>query len=533
MRLRSGVSMGLLRMGGIAALAALAAVWLSCDAGEPTGAITPATEPAAAPTSTAAPSPTSTATPLPTNTAVPIAKPEATPTPTPTLPPSPTPEPTATATPTPSVAPTATATPRPAATPRPTRTPRPTATPTPLPPTPTPTPTPRPTIGPGTEQRNITLPLRGEMQLTIQRSQPGAARSMDLLEHSVRTIEDFMGEPFPVRYVGILFKDAVHAVEGSAGVNFGHVITQRAKYDVDDGSWDARFLPSLTAHEIAHYYWGGNQDWIDEGAATFMEFIVENARTGAPLVADRYPCEPFANLGELDRANPLHPSISGSWDEFRCNYALGERLFIDLYRILGREQFQEGFRNLYLAIKGNNVYGGLPEVEVTFKEDAPPEVASAVDTVINRWYHGTEPYDLSHLDTGPVDPELPSIKGRITDAYISLDQEWPVNPASQTNRISLSEIQDGDKEVYFYRRFAFPRASTPITIPLKTVEYYEDGIAFESHVFDYYFEPGGSGGWWRTTLGPSGSDLWRVGRHWVYQYDGERKVAQVEYEVVP
>ena len=317
------------------------------------------------------------------------------------------------------------------------------------------------------------------MQLTIQRSKPGAARSMDLLEHSLRTIEEFMGEPFPVRYVGILFKDAVHAPEGSAGVNFGHVITQRARYDVDDGSRAAEFLPSLTAHEIAHYYWAGDEDWIDEGAATFMEFIVENARTGAPMTADGAPCAYFANLGELDRANPRHPSDGGPWSEFGCNYSLGERLFLDLYRTLGREQFREGFRNLYLAVKSRSVYGGIAEVEAAFKKDAPPEVASAVDTLINRWYYGTEPYDLSYLDTGPDDPSLPSINGRIADAFISLDQEWPVNPASRTNQLSLSDIQAGDKEVYFYRRFAISPAAMRKEIPLRTVEHYEDGFAFE------------------------------------------------------
>ncbi|MXZ90889.1 MAG: M1 family metallopeptidase [Chloroflexi bacterium] len=371
------------------------------------------------------------------------------------------------------------------------------------------------------------------MQLTIQRSKPGAARSMDLLEHSLRTIEEFMGEPFPVRYVGILFKDAVHAPEGSAGVNFGHVITQRARYDVDDGSRAAEFLPSLTAHEIAHYYWAGDEDWIDEGAATFMEFIVENARTGAPMTADGAPCAYFANLGELDRANPRHPSDGGPWSEFGCNYSLGERLFLDLYRTLGREQFREGFRNLYLAVKSRSVYGGIAEVEAAFKKDTPPEVASAVDTLINRWYYGTEPYDLSYLDTGPDDPSLPSINGRIADAFISLDQEWPVNPASRTNQLSLSDIQAGDKEVYFYRRFAISPAATRKEIPLRTVEHYEDGFAFGSRVFSYYFEPGGNGGWWRTPLGPNSSDQWATGRYWVFNYDGERKVVEAEYEIVP
>ena len=372
------------------------------------------------------------------------------------------------------------------------------------------------------------LPLSGEVQLTIQRSKPGAARSMDLLEHAVRTTEEFMGEPFPVRYVGILF------AEGSAGTNFGHVIAQRAKYDVDDGSWEARWLPSLTAHEIAHFYWGGDEEWIDEGAATFMEFIIENARTGAPLAADQYPCAYYANLGELDRANPLHPSHGGDITaEFGCNYSLGERLFLDLYRTLGREQFREGFRNLYLASKGRGSYAGIAEVEAAFKQDAAPEVAAAVNTVINRQYHGTEPYDLSHLDDGPVDPSLPSINGRIADAFISLDQEWPVEVGSRTTKVSIENLKEIEGRVYLYRRFAFPYTTDHVSIPLETVEYHMDGFAYGREVFEFYFREASSGGWWKTALGPSNPDQWALGHYGVYTYDGERKVAQVEYEVAP
>ena len=378
------------------------------------------------------------------------------------------------------------------------------------------------------------LPLAGETQLTIQRSKPGAARSMDLLEHAVRTIEEFMGEPFPVRYVGILFKDAVHAAEGSAGTNFGHVIAQRAKYDVDDGSWEARYLPSLTAHEIAHYYWGGDEEWIDEGAATFMEFIIENARTGAPLAADQYPCAYYANLGELDRANPLHPSHGGDITaEFGCNYSLGERLFLDLYRTLGREQFREGFRNLYLASKGRSRYAGIAEVEEAFKQDAAPEVATAVDTVINRRYHGTEPYDLTHLDTQQVDPNLPSIDGRITDAFISLDQEWPVDVGSGTTRLTMAELDGINGWAYLYLRFGMPRTTAEKIIPLTYVQYYEDGVTFGRKEITHTFKPSWTRGWWKISIGYSSNRQWATGKYGVMVYDGERKVAQVEYEVVP
>ena len=284
---------------------------------------------------------------------------------------------------------------------------------------------------------------------------------MDLLEHSVRTIEEFMGEEFPVRFIGILFKDAVNAAEGAAGTNFGNVIAQRAKYDVDDDSPEANFLPELTAHEIAHYYWRSDEDWIDEGAATFMEFIVENARTGAPLVADRYPCPYFENLGELDRANPNKRDAGNT-----CNYSLGERLFLDLYRTLGREQFREGFRNLYLASKRDSVHAGIEEVEAAFKKDASPEVVAAVDSVLNRQYHGTEAYDLSFLDDAPAEPVLADWGGRITDSFISLDPEWPVK-----SRVNQFSIADHDGSVYVWLQFYLPATSEPKIIPLKYVEF--------------------------------------------------------------
>ena len=345
---------------------------------------------------------------------------------------------------------------------RPTPTPRPTATPTPPP---TPTPTPKPTVGPGHEQRNIILPLAGEVQLTIQRSVPGAARSMDILEHSVRTIEEFMGEEFPVRFAGILFKKAAHATEGAAGTNFGNVITQLPEYDVDDDSRYARFLPSLTAHEIAHFYWRGDEDWIDEGAATFMEFIVENARTGQPLTAGRYPCAYFANLGELDRANPRHPSDGGGWAEFSCNYSLGERIFLDLYRTLGREQFRQGFRNLYLASKRDSVHAGIEEVETAFKQNVSPEVVAIVDTVIARWYHGTEPYDLSHLDTSPVDPNLRSVDGYVRDAFIILDRDRPEE--SRTDQFSATDFQGW---IYIVLSASLPSTQSPKELMLVLVQ---------------------------------------------------------------
>ena len=75
------------------------------------------------------------------------------------------------------------------------------------------------------ERRTITLPLAGDVVLDIIRTAPGAARSMDLLEHSVRTAEEYMDAPLPTKYVGLLYENAVFG--SSAGTNFGTHIAIR------------------------------------------------------------------------------------------------------------------------------------------------------------------------------------------------------------------------------------------------------------------------------------------------------------------
>ena len=103
------------------------------------------------------------------------------------------------------------------------------------------------------ERRDITLPLSGEVVLHIIRTGSGAARSMELLERSVRGAEEYMGAPLPTNYVGLLYEDAVSGA--SAGTNCGTHIAVLPKYDVDDGSHEAENASPVIAHEVAHYYW--------------------------------------------------------------------------------------------------------------------------------------------------------------------------------------------------------------------------------------------------------------------------------------
>ena len=369
------------------------------------------------------------------------------------------------------------------------------------------------------ERRTITLPLSGDVILFIIRTSPGAGRSMDLLEHSVRGAEQYMGAPLPTNYVGLLYENAVR--ESFAGTNFGTHIAILPKFDIDDGTAEAEFAGSNIAHEVAHYYWSGNADWVDEGAAEFMASIIERDRTGRSIGATNSPCPHARNIAELERLDIAEDGI-----EFGCNYSLGERLFLDLNRTLGDTQFRQGFRELYIASAARDDtddYGsasiGIGHVREAFRLG---EIAT--NTVITRWYDGTEPYDLSSVHTGPVDPSLPSINGRIDNAYITTVAKGPA--------VSKFSAQDVTDRVYLTLKYSYSVSGDPHEVALEIVEYYEDGFVFDRRRFKLTAEDKYSGGTSWFSVGSLPGE-WAPGRYVVYVYAGKRKVAEVEYEVTP
>ena len=370
------------------------------------------------------------------------------------------------------------------------------------------------------ELRTVTLPLSGEVVLSIIRTGPGAARSMELLEHSVRTAEEYMGAPLPTNYVGLLYANAVAG--STAGTNFGTHIGILPEFDVDDGSREAAFAARIIAHEVAHDYWRDNADWLDEGAADLVASIIDGARTGRPIEVSRTPCVYARNIAELESLVVARDDV-----EFECNYSLGERLFVDLYRTLGAERFRQGFRELYLASKRehdtDNYWGtsvGVGHVKEAFRSDD-----GAANIVIARWYDGTEPYDLSHVDTGPVDPSLSSINGRIQEVYLTAGENGP--------RVSSFSAQDVSDWIILTIECSYEVSGGPHEVPLEIVEYYEDGFAFRRGNGTLIAESRYIGGTMRFSAGMPPSRRWAPGHYAVFVYAGGQKVAEVYYEVTP
>ena len=377
------------------------------------------------------------------------------------------------------------------------------------------------------EERSVDLPLAGEVQITIIRTRPGAERTMDLLERAVRNIEEFMGVAFPTGHAIYLFEDAIR---GSAlGANFKTHITSRPKVDEDTYAADSAL--NHIVHETSHYYWRGVSDWIDEGAATFIEPFASKAATGLPVAVDRRPCAYTSNIAELES---LEPELGSPG--FSCNYSLGERLFHDLYRSLDETAFRQGFRNLYLLSLADDLEDecegvklDICHVEAAFKENATVETAAIVDQMIARWYHGTEPYNTSHQDTGPADPNLPGDgQVELTRAYIALDRDR--REETKTDSFSASEVQG---PVYLYLHFSYPRIPEEQEFPSMVVEYFEDGFAYNIQNRTTTFQSGWTSSWNRFAIGPGQDRKWAPGRYWVYIYHEGRKIAQVEYQVTP
>ena len=267
------------------------------------------------------------------------------------------------------------------------------------------------------EERTITLPLAGETDISIVRTRPGADHTMDLLERAVRSIEEFMGLPFPQRQAIYLFEEA------PSGGNVGENLQTHVSILADEQTLSGELMLSLLAHETSHYYWTGLPRWIIEGAATFLESIAKNTLCGS---LDYPPCAFARSIAELE---DLERDPSAPWDSRLCHYKFGERLFRDLYRNMDDTTFRLAFRRLHLHTVFNvsdhecdDYSTTICHVKEAFTTYAPEETASVVEEVIARWYDGTEPYDLSSIDDTPARAEIGTIDGRIEGAYLSLSR---------------------------------------------------------------------------------------------------------------
>ena len=228
----------------------------------------------------------------------------------------------------------------------------------------------------------VDLEQSGPTLLAVVRTEPGEGETLALVEGIVREVEATMGRPLPLDYVGTLFGGAV--APGAIGINYGTGMVLEPRFDVADGSYDAEKLRIVLAHEVAHYWWNSNENWVDEGMAEFMAAASYGFPTGDGYPFLRQPCLTARSIAEL----PPEPR-----DSISCDYSLGQRMFFSLYRLLGEDAFYDAARKLYDHSRedlGHKSLFGLP----SGVEDVRGAFGPDGDAAVDRWYYGSGDQEL-------------------------------------------------------------------------------------------------------------------------------------------
>ena len=189
--------------------------------------------------------------------------------------------------------------------------------------------------------------LTPHLKISIVRAgtQP-QAWTMEHIKDAAKFVERTMQVPLPVDHVILVLVDEA-VPEHAKGANHGIAISYETEYEQAQDTFGRYLFQSSLLHEVAHYYWRGNEAWINEGLAKTIEYMRGVEREISPEFLQersrgRGDCEAH-NLEMLTEWDPE----SGN-PQFSCNYYLGQLLFKELLGTLGAEEFGKKVGELYL-----------------------------------------------------------------------------------------------------------------------------------------------------------------------------------------
>ena len=356
---------------------------------------------------------------------------------------------------------------------------------------------------------------------------PAGSPVMATARMAVPIYEEMFAAPLPTP--AIVFHITPYVAGTAAGANYQTHITLKPEIDRNE---QPDFSRHAVFHEIAHYYLYAEPEWYAEGGAEFAASYARKVTQGAPITATNSPCAAAASLSEVERRTPDdRPEAQADADLWRCNYSLGERLLLSLYRELGEERFLQGWRALYAELRQEPSYPAQrdfseTDLRVAWLRAGGMAGQPALEHIWDQWYRGSADRAIvAPPDAGPVDAALPAINGRIDDAYIALQQLG--GPVSS---FSASEVAGW---VYLTLEYSYALSGSPQELELAVVEYYQDGFTYRRRNQTITLKPEHIGGTQWVSVGPTPPRRWAPGQYWVSVHAGGRKVAEVGFEVTP
>lgn len=244
------------------------------------------------------------------------------------------------------------------------------------------------------DSRLISLPRSGQVQLVFAREIGYRKLTLEDLEESVRLVERYMATAYPTDVIHLL-------IMPSGGASGGDFITIWSGAYGSLDSADESVIERITnlhkanlVHEVAHFYWWGSAPrWILEGAATLVELRSGYRRAEERLRETSIRCSVHTVGGIIQAGNLVSPY---------CPYAIGGRLFFELFESLDEPRFDRGFRRLHELIRDGyrvslsrtetmvmEIYeGGVGLFRQAFVTEAEPDAAAIAREVMARWVYG-------------------------------------------------------------------------------------------------------------------------------------------------
>ena len=356
---------------------------------------------------------------------------------------------------------------------------------------------------------------------------PAGSPVMTTARMAVPIYEEMFAAPLPTP--AIVFHITDYVAGTAAGTNYQTHITLKPEIDRNE---QPDFGRHTVFHEIAHYYLYAEPEWYAEGGAEFAASYARKATQGAPIAATNSPCAAAASLSEVERRTPGdRREAQSDADLWRCNYSLGERLLLSLYRELGEERFLQGWRALYAELLREPSYPAQrdfseTDLRVAWLRAGGMAGQPALEHIWDQWYRGAaDRAVVAPPDAGPVDTALPAINGRIDNAYIALQQlGGPVSSFSAGEAAGW---------IYLTLEYSYALSGGPQELELAVVEYYQDGFTYRRRNQTVTLKPEHIGGTQWVSVGPTPPRRWAPGQYWVSVHAGGRKVAEVGFEVTP
>ncbi len=297
------------------------------------------------------------------------------------------------------------------------------------------------TVSLGTE---LTPHLKISIVRTGSQSRPG---TIEATRDLVQFVENTMGLALPVDHVIIMLSENA-VTDKFAGTNYGFAFSYLPKYEVtQQGTHEWRQGRLGFVHETAHYFWSGNENWIDEGLANLFEYRFgrQMGLSHGQLQTKRRGCE-ARDLKMLSEWDP----DSSEWDRLHCNYYLGQLLFQDLFTGMGPETFTESLQEYYrLSLEAQEArrLPGIAEVRKAF---------AGQDAIIDRHWSGK----MNSPENRPFDEGY---------EYTSHDLiQWTRHPTYEDGVVTFEGTYLNGAEPSF--RLPRPRGSQYANFSLRTVD---------------------------------------------------------------